>query len=92
MGVFYSYSKRAAILGNKGAVVGYTLLSLIVPMLIHGTYDTFAFLGNNGTMQLLIFVVILYAAAITTIKRMSAADYRSGFYPQARTIDYNVDI
>lgn len=92
MGVFYSYSKKASILGKKGASAGYTLLALIVPMLIHGTYDTFAFLGNNGTMQLLIFVVILYAAAITTIKRMSAADYRAGFYPRARNIDYNVDI
>ena len=92
MGVVYSYSKKASILGKKGASAGYTLLALIVPMLIHGTYDTFAFLGNNGTMQLLIFVVILYAAAITTIKRMSAADYRAGFYPRARNIDYNVDI
>ena len=92
MGVFYSYSKKAAILGNKGAVVGYTLLSLIVPMLIHGTYDTFAFLGENGTIQLLIFVVILYVSAITTIRKMSAADYRAGFYPRARNIDYSVDI
>jgi predicted membrane channel-forming protein YqfA (hemolysin III family) len=61
-------------------------------MLIHGTYDTFAFLGNSGTTSLLIFVVILYIAAITTIKRMSAADYRAGFYPRARRIDYDVDI
>ena len=92
MGVFYANSKKASILGNKGAYAGYTLLAFLVPMLIHGTYDTFAFLGNNGTMQLLIFVVLLYIAAITTIKRMSAADYRAGFYPQARSIDYNVDI
>ena len=61
-------------------------------MLIHGTYDTFAFLGERGTIPLLIFVVILYAAAISTIKRMSAADYRSGFYPRARTINYDVEI
>ena len=92
MGVFYAYSKKASILGNKGAYAGYTLLAFLVPMLIHGTYDTFAFLGNNGTMQLLIFVVLLYIAAITTIKRLSASDYRAGFYPQARSIDYNVDI
>ena len=92
MGVFYSYSKKASILGKKGASAGYTLLALLVPMLIHGTYDTFAFLGNNGTMQFLIFVVILYISAIATIKRMSAADYRAGFYPRARSIDYNVDI
>lgn len=92
MGVFYSYSKKASILGNNGAKIGYTLLSLLVPMLIHGTYDTFAFLGERGTMPLLIFVVILYVSAITTIKKMSAADYRAGFYPRARRIDYDVEI
>ena len=92
MGVLYSYSKKASILGKGGASAGYTLLALIVPMLIHGTYDTFAFLGEQGTIPLLIFVVILYIAAITTIKKMSAADYRSGFYPQARVINYDVDI
>jgi RsiW-degrading membrane proteinase PrsW (M82 family) len=92
MGVFYSYSKKASILGNNGAKIGYTLLSLLVPMLIHGTYDTFAFLGERGTMPLLIFVVILYFSAITTIKKMSAADYRAGFYPRARKIDYDVEI
>ena len=92
MGVIYSYSKKASILGNRGASIGYTLLALLVPMLIHGTYDTFAFLGEQGTIPLLIFVVILYIAAISTIKRMSAADYRAGFYPQARVINYDVDI
>ncbi len=92
MGVIYSYSKKASILGQNGASVGYTVLALLVPMLIHGTYDTFAFLGERGTVPLLVFVVILYIAAITTIKKMSAADYRAGFYPRARTIDYNVDI
>ena len=92
MGVLYSYSKKASILGQKGTSTVYTILALIVPMLIHGTYDTFAFLGERGTIPLLIFVVILYAAAITTIKKMSAADYRSGFYPRARTIDYDVEI
>ena len=92
MGVLYSYSKKASILGKRGASVGYTFLALLVPMLIHGTYDTFAFLGERGTVSLLIFVVILYAAAITTIKKMSAADYRAGFYPSARRIDYEVEI
>lgn len=92
MGVIYSYSKKASILGKNGASLGYTLLALLVPMLIHGTYDTFAFLGERGTFQLLIFVVILYIAAIATIRKMSAADYRAGFYPQARRIDYDVEI
>ena len=92
MGVIYSYSKKASILGKGGTSVLYTIFALIVPMLIHGTYDTFAFLGERGTVPLLIFVVILYVAAISLINNMSRADYRAGFYPKARTIDYDVEL
>lgn len=92
MGVLYSYSKKASILGQGGSSVLYTILALIVPMLIHGTYDTFAFLGERGTIPLLIFVVILYVASISLINNMSRADYRAGFYPAARPIDYDVEI
>lgn len=90
MGVFYSYSKKASILGQSPTK--YTLLALLVPMLIHGTYDTFAFLGERGTIPLLVFVVVLYIAAISTINRMSREDFREGFYPAARPIDYSVDL
>lgn len=89
MGVFYAYSKRASILGKSK--FKWTLLALLVPMLIHGTYDTFAFLGDPGTLPLLVFVALLYIAAITTINKMSKEDYRSGFYPEARSIEYTVE-
>ena len=92
MGVMYSYSKKASILGQGGTCVMYTIFALLLPMLIHGTYDTFAFLGERGTIPLLVFVVILYIAAISTINRMSREDYRAGFYPQARNIDYEVEL
>ena len=93
MGAIYSYSKKASILGDRRGTALYTLLALLVPMLIHGTYDTFAFLGQRGTMPLLVFVVLLYIAAIYTIKRLSASDYRAGFYPQARPVEYiNYDV
>lgn len=92
MGAIYSYSKKASILGQSGSSIMYSILALLVPMLIHGTYDTFAFLGSQGTMPLLVFVVILYIAAITMIRKLSASDYRAGFYPQARPIDYEVEI
>lgn len=90
MGAFYAYSKKAAILGKSPAP--FTILALLVPMLIHGTYDTFAFLGEQGTVPLLIFVVLLYIAAISMINRMSRADYRAGFYPGARNINIDVDL
>ena len=86
MGVFYSYSKKASIQGKSPAK--WTLLALIVPMIIHGIYDTFAFLGEAGTVPLLVFVVILYIAAIRTINKCSREDYRHGFYPEARDMGY----
>jgi len=92
MGALYSYSKKASILGQGGASVMFTILALLIPMAVHGTYDTFAFLGQQATIPLLIFVVILYIAAITMIKKLSLSDYRAGFYPEARSIDYEVDI
>lgn len=92
MGVFYSYAKKASILGQGGRSLFYRLLALIVPMLIHGTYDTFAFLGERGTVPLLVFVVILYIAALRTIKKLSEADYRAGFYPEARNIEIDMNL
>ena len=89
MGVFYAYSKQAAILGKSPAP--YTLLALLVPMLLHGVYDTMAFMGAAGTMPLLVLVVIMYVVVIKTINKMSAEDYRSGFYPRARSIDIDMD-
>ncbi len=90
MGAFYSYSKKASIMGKSP--LPYTILALLVPMLIHGTYDTFAFLGERGTFPLLVLVVLLYIAAITMIRKMSKADYRAGFYPRARNINIDVNI
>ena len=92
MGAIYAYSKKASILGKGGASFTYTLFALLVPMLIHGTYDTFAFLGERGTVPLLVFVVLLYIAALTTISRLSKADYRSGFYPRARNVDIHIEL
>ena len=60
-------------------------------MLLHGVYDTMAFMGQAGTLPLLVLVVIMYVVVIKTINKMSAEDYRSGFYPRARSIDIDMD-
>lgn len=90
MGVFYSYAKKASIVGKGSLSTFCTLLALIVPMMVHGIYDTLAFLNSGLTTYLLLgFVVILYIVALRTISRMSKEDYRGGFYPQARVIEYD---
>ena len=89
MGVFYAYSKKAALVGKSPFPC--TLLALLVPMMLHGLYDTFAFLGQRGAIPLLVLVAIMYRATIRTINAMSKADYRSGFYPEARNVEIDVD-
>lgn len=93
MGVFYSCSKKASIMGKKGSSGIMTLMALAVPMLIHGIYDTFAFMrSSSATYILLGFVVILYIVSVRTIKTMAAADRNAGFYPEARVIRYDTEL
>lgn len=93
MGVMYSYSKKAAILGQSGTSAKFTFLALLVPMFIHGTYDFLAMLGYPGIQILFYaFVIVLYIAAIKTINKMSAEDRKGSFYPSARVIDYDCDL
>ncbi len=86
MGVFYAMAKKESIQGRASGF-GYTLLALIVPMMIHGVYDTMAFMRTEAsTIGLLAFIVIMYIAAIVTIRKLSKADYTAGFYVTADNI------
>lgn len=91
MGVFYALAKKNSILGKGGRSLLCRIMALIVPMAIHGIYDTFAFLGTSTANYMLFgFVIILYIVAIRTIKKMSEADSHAGFYPEAREINYTI--
>ena len=48
MGYFYSRAKYAKITGNKKAYTKNTVLSLIVPMLVHGFYDAIVLGAREG--------------------------------------------
>ena len=86
MGVFYAMAKKESIQGRSSGF-GYTLLALIVPMMIHGVYDTMAFMRTEAsTIGLLAFIVIMYIVAIVTIRKLSKADYTAGFYVTADNI------
>ncbi|MBR2674943.1 MAG: PrsW family intramembrane metalloprotease [Mogibacterium sp.] len=92
MGVFYAHAKQQSILGNKSGFIKNTILALVVPMIVHGIYDTFAFLpGSIPSAMLMGFVVILYIIAIKTINANAAADYRAGFYSRPCSIDIDLD-
>lgn len=82
MGIFYAYSKKADLMGKKKEQYLCTFLALFVPMMIHGVYDTFAFLTTAvSTILLLIFVFILYIVSIIQINSLSRRDIYGGFYP-----------
>lgn len=81
MGMFYGAMKRYQIEGKSGKMMGALLGALIVPMMIHGIYDTLAFMGNDiCTILLLAFVVFMYIIAIRFINQFSKEDWNAGFY------------
>ncbi|MCQ2546493.1 MAG: PrsW family glutamic-type intramembrane protease [Clostridia bacterium] len=84
MGVFYGAAKKYSIEGRKGKVINRTLLALVVPMLIHGIYDTLAFMESGFTTGLLLaFVAFMYIVAIRVVRDFSRDDWKAGFYTDA---------
>lgn len=85
MGVFYGAAKQAQVQGRSSGK--FILLALIVPMLIHGVYDTLAFLGNSTASAVLLgFVVLMYIVAIRCVRQFSRDDWKSGFYPDTQPL------
>lgn len=81
MGICYSYSKKASIDGNKTSSIGYGLLAYLIPLTIHGIYDTFAMMRTQlASILLFAFVIFLYIEVTRMINRMSAADHAGSFY------------
>ena len=81
MGVFYGAAKRYSIEGQHGSAWKATLLALVVPMIIHGIYDSLAFMGEYGTtIILLAFVLFLYIVAVKTVNKYSREDWSAAFY------------
>ena len=81
MGVFYGAAKKARVDGKNSFT--FSVLALVVPIIIHGIYDTLAFLGNStATIILLAFVLVMYIVSIRCIKDYSKDDASSAFYGQ----------
>lgn len=83
MGVHYGAAKRYSIEGNHMQARLQTLLALISPMLIHGIYDSLAFMGEYGTTFILLgFVLLMYIVAVRCVNWYSREDWHAGFYLQ----------
>ena len=77
IGYCYSLAKREKIKGNNGKYRKYLLLSILVPVLLHGFYDFCLFSGMPiFFIAYLIFVVSLYTFSIDNIKKMERIDHK----------------
>ncbi|MGI6205576.1 MAG: PrsW family intramembrane metalloprotease [Anaerovoracaceae bacterium] len=75
MGCYYGASKKCSVSGNANAASMMNARSLIVPILIHGTYDFCA--SNSSTIYtaaFFIFLIFLYFIAYNRIKSLERND------------------
>ena len=88
MGLYLGVAKRAEVIGDREKAKRYNILSLVVPMLIHGFYD-FAVSSEIAFMPLaaLAAVIALTVVAFTQVHYMSQHD-EPIFRPQAMAMGY----
>ena len=84
MGFFYSKAKYAEVTNNRKDRTKYTLLSLFVPILIHGVYDAIAMgsvaaddiiLSGLGILTWFGFVIAMFLASVIVVVYASKHDF-----------------
>ena len=75
MGAFYGLAKRYDNFGDEYRSRRCRRLAVLVPVLLHGTYDFIATYEYDGYAWIfVVFVVLLFAAAYRRIKKLSRDD------------------
>ena len=75
MGVFYALAKRYSFGEQKGLSTLFCVLAVIVPGLLHGTYDYIATQESTSLNWLfIVFVVILFIVSFFLIRKVSKSD------------------
>ncbi len=76
MGVFYGLAKSHDYLGDKGSADFYSVLSVVVPVLLHGAYDYIASMESSSDLSwvFIVFVLCLFAVSFLLVSRMSKND------------------
>ena len=76
MGIFYAIAKEYDYMGNKSQSSLYRKLSVLVPALIHGTYDFIATMQNTASVILFfIFIGAVFYIASRLINKMARQDH-----------------
>ena len=73
MGSWYGLAKKQQLWGREDTSMVCRTMAVMVPMLIHGTYDLIASIGN--TWIFVVFIAVMFAISFTTIKRLSNQDH-----------------
>ena len=75
MGVFYSIAKEQDLNNKKRASSFYRKLALIVPVLLHGSYDYIATMdGTTATIVFIVFVTVMFLVAYRLINNLAKTD------------------
>ncbi len=81
MGAFYGMAKYKAVRGEKSDAFKCQICALIVPITIHGIFDSICFMELN--MAVLVgYTVILYIIGLKMINRLESDDKEMCFYAQ----------
>lgn len=75
MGVFYATAKEYDLRGNRKSSSFYRKLAVLVPVLLHGSYDFLAS-TNNGYLDLLffVFIAVMFFISYRKVGKMSKED------------------
>ena len=75
MGVFYGLARRAYNYGDPSSSRIYRLLAVLVPTLLHGTYDYIATMDSeNGALIFFGFVGAMFIVSFFLVRRMARTD------------------
>lgn len=72
MGCYYGLAKRDERMGNARGVKTNLRLALLVPVLVHGTYDFF--ISTGWLLLFFAFEIVVTAAAVARVRRVSKED------------------
>lgn len=75
MGIFYGLAKSNDYIGLDNKAKMYNVLSVLVPVLLHGTYDYIATISTNDLSWLFVaFVLVLFVVSYILVGRMAKND------------------
>ncbi|MCR4724536.1 MAG: PrsW family intramembrane metalloprotease [Clostridia bacterium] len=73
MGTWYGLAKKQQLWGQEDLSVVSRTVAVVLPVLIHGTYDLLATMGN--TWIFILFIGVMFAISFSTIKKQSTQDH-----------------